>query len=183
MPTQRALGMVPIWVILPVLCLVMTIARADGSTKSAGSDQPQPKPVEKKIAFEMRDKPWSAVLEWLADQSGLPVVASSKPTGKFTFVPPKGGVKSFTLDEIFDILNESLIEQRLILIRRTASFTIVPADERIDPGPLPRFTIDDLENLPRTQLAQVCLPIRAIPPSDAVTEVKKSWVRLDKSQR
>ena len=84
----------------------------------------------------------------------------------------KGEVNSFTLDEIFDIVNESLIEQRLILIRRTASFTIVPADERIDLGPLPRSTIDELENLPRT-LTEVCLPIRAIPPSDAVTEVKK----------
>lgn len=163
MPTRRALGMVAICVIAPVLCIVMGITRAGGSTKPPGSDEPQAKPAQKKIAFEMRDKPWSGVLEWLADQSGLPVVASSKPTGKFTFVPPKGGVNSFTLDEIFDILNESLIEQRLILIRRTASFTIVPAGERIDPGPLPRSTIDELENLPRTQLTEVCLPIRAIP--------------------
>ena len=48
---------------------------------------------EKKIAFEMRDKPWigekGSVLEWLGDQSGMPVSTSSaKPTGTLTYINP-----------------------------------------------------------------------------------------------
>src|SRR5262249_33562372 len=29
---------------------------------------------QEKVAFEMRDKPWSQVLEWLTDKTGLPVI-------------------------------------------------------------------------------------------------------------
>src|SRR5438093_10917842 len=46
-----------------------------------GQDTPKPpaaasqaaKPQEKTVAFEMRDKPWPQILEWLYERSGLPV--------------------------------------------------------------------------------------------------------------
>src|SRR5438105_601475 len=63
-----------------------------------------PKTPLKTVSFEMRDKPWSSVLEWLSDQSGLPVVSSDKPQGTFTFVSPKG--KTYTIPEVIDILNQ-----------------------------------------------------------------------------
>src|SRR5215471_3854428 len=91
------------------------------------SDSPQAaKPAPKKVAFEMRDKPWSAVLEWLADQTGLQVNLTDKPTGTLTFIAPRTGPREFTIPQIIDILNENLINQKFILIRREASFTIVP---------------------------------------------------------
>ena len=42
----------------------------------------------KTVKFEVRDKPWDYVFEWLSDQTGLPVMMSSdnKPTGKFTYI-------------------------------------------------------------------------------------------------
>src|SRR5262245_25554402 len=53
-------------------------------TKPAEAGKPV-KAGEKTFAFEMRDKPWTSVLEWLRDQTGVAVISISKPTGTFTF--------------------------------------------------------------------------------------------------
>ena len=47
--------------------------------KSADKSE-TPKPGEKRYAFEMRDRPWSQVLEWYAELLGLAYIGTSKPT-------------------------------------------------------------------------------------------------------
>src|SRR5262249_21216282 len=81
----------------------------------------------KKVKFEMRDKPWSQVFEWLSDQTGLPVMWSNdnKLTGTFTFIPPGNGRKEYTIPQVIDILNQSLEQQRHLLLRRGANFFVV----------------------------------------------------------
>src|SRR5437016_11623977 len=44
---------------------------------------------EKRVKFEMRNTPWDKVLEFLADNSGLPINAPNKPTGTYNFITPK----------------------------------------------------------------------------------------------
>src|SRR5438132_131851 len=57
---------------------------SDGPVKSTdklSTDKPAEKIDEKPLptyAFEMRDKPWGAVFEWLTDQTGIPVVTNYK---------------------------------------------------------------------------------------------------------
>src|SRR5947208_6564013 len=67
--------------------------------------EPANKPAEKKVRFEFRDKRWGDVLEWLSEQTGLPVMAVNKPTGTFTFVAPKvnGVTREYTIPEVIDI--------------------------------------------------------------------------------
>jgi type II secretion system protein D len=125
----------------------------------------------KTVAFEMRDKPWSSVLEWLSDQTGLPVITSYKPTGTFSFIDPKK--KEYTIPEIIDILNEGLLEKKFVLIRRERSFTIVPADEKIPPDYLPRIRLEDLEGHGNTEIAQIVLPLTSLVAEDLQPEVKK----------
>src|SRR5262245_8620765 len=48
-----------------------------------------PKPPQKTVQFEMRDKPWQSVLEWLADQTGMQVISVYKPVGTLTYIAPK----------------------------------------------------------------------------------------------
>src|SRR5262249_55361139 len=78
-----------------------------------------PASADKTFKFSMSSKPWSQVFEWLADHSGLPVLADSKPTGTFTFTSPKD--KQYTLAEILDVINEGLLsnsqKQKHLLIR------------------------------------------------------------------
>src|SRR5437764_15230685 len=71
--------------VLPFLCL----AQGPGGEKTKG---------EKLLTFEMRDKPWSAVLEWLTDQTGLPFASVIKPTGTFNVITPKN--QKYTLPEV-----------------------------------------------------------------------------------
>jgi len=140
---------------------------------SSRADSPNREP-EKTVAFEMRDKPWGAVLEWLADQSGLPVSTIHKPTGTFTFIAPKSlSERRYTISQVIDILNEALVNQKYILIRRNQSFTIVPSDEKIDPAILPQLNVEDLDYRGKSELAQVVLPLKSLVAEDLAPEVKK----------
>src|SRR5207244_561609 len=59
--------------------------------RASGSATTPARTAQKKVKFEMRDKPWRDVLEWLADISGLQVIATIKPTGTLTFIAPRNG--------------------------------------------------------------------------------------------
>src|SRR5262249_55907670 len=145
-------------------------------------------PEQHSYAFEMRDKPWAQVLEWYADVSGLPFVGSLKPTGTFTFVSPRPG-RRYTLAEITDVLNEALMSQKFILVRHRASFTVLPADERVGPALLPQVPLAELEKRGRTELVRVMLPLKTLSAEDLAPEVRKllgpfgEVVVLDKSNQ
>ena len=76
-----------------------------------------------------------------------------------TIVPPKD--RKFTLGEITDLINESLMAQKFILIRRETSFLFHPADERVDPTLVPRIEMRELKTRGKTELVQVVIPVPA----------------------
>ena len=94
----------------------------------------------------------TTALEWLADHSGLEVVTTQKPTGTVSVIAPKGKVKKYTIPQVIDILNEQLLPQKLLLVRRTNSFTILSTAGPIDSALLPRIEVGDLPNRGETEL-------------------------------
>jgi hypothetical protein len=132
----------------------------------------KPEPNDKTYAFELRDKSWASVLQWYSDITGLPYVGTYKPKGTVNFMPPKGK-RQYTLTEITDLLNELLLAQKYILIRRDHSFTLLAADEKIDPSLLPRVRPDDLTRRAKTELVTVLLPLARLNAEDIGPEVKK----------
>jgi RNA polymerase sigma factor (sigma-70 family) len=138
-----------------------------------------PRAQEKRFAFEVRNKPWSQVFEWLSNQTGLPVIAPSVPTGTFTFIPPGAAQakKTYALRDIIDFVNEGLLAnagaQKFILICRPASFNLLPADEKIDPTLLPEIAPDALEKRGQTELVRVMLPLTSLSAKDIAPDVKK----------
>jgi hypothetical protein len=140
---------------------------ADGKKEAVEPPQPE----EKRYAFEMNAVPWAEVFKWYSEQSGLPFVGESRPTGTFTFNPPKG--KRYTLEEITDILNESLLDKKYILVRRAATFTVLPADEKIDPTLLPRVRPEDLGKRGRTELVTTVLQLTKLNAKELAPDVKK----------
>jgi hypothetical protein len=118
-----------------------------------------PKVEEKTYTFLMRDAPWATVFQWYADASGLTFTGSFKPTGTFTFAPPHGPAKKYTLEYITDVISEALLSQKCLLIRRDTTFTVLPGDEKIDPILVPRVRLDDLDKRGRTELVSVVLPV------------------------
>jgi type II secretory pathway component GspD/PulD (secretin) len=122
------------------------------------------------MAVAFQNKPWKAVLEWLTEQSRLPVIAQQVPTGTFTLVAPPG--KSYTLAEVIDLMNEAL-SPRFRLHRGPASLVLLPGDERPDPTLVATVRPDELAALGRTEVVRVVLPLRGLHAKDLAPEVKK----------
>jgi hypothetical protein len=163
------------WLILSVVGIGVSdpTAYGQGSAQAPRARTTEARPAQKLMALEMREQPWGRVLEWLADQTGLPVTSDFKPTGTFTFLAPKGSTQQYTIPQVIDILNEGLISQKFLLIRRERSFTIVPADEKIDPALLPRLRPQELDERGNTELASMVLSLGSTVAEDAAKEVKE----------
>src|SRR5207245_220467 len=105
--------------------------------------------------------PWQKVIEWFSDTTGLAFAGVFKPTGTFNFTPPKvnGGVRKYTIPEIVDIINEALeaqaSTQKYVLIRKTQTFTFIPADEKVDPSNAATVSPEDLPKYGRTEIVKV----------------------------
>ena len=111
--------------------------------QAPGDKPPPPKEVkevkpasDKLITFTVAGLPWPKVFEWLSDQTGMQVLFApgvKDPGGldSASIITPKG--RQYTLPQLIDVLNEALIVQKHIMIRRDTSFVIYPADKRI-PG-------------------------------------------------
>jgi RNA polymerase sigma factor (sigma-70 family) len=161
----------------PVSCQPGSMPEAKGEPPSKEEPPPKadkaepPKAEEKRYSFEMREQPWIKVLEWYTEISGLPYIGISKPTGACTFIPPKD--KKYTVAEITDILNEALNAQNYILLRRDASFTVLPADEKIDPTFVPRVRLDDLDKRGKSELVSVVIPLTVLNAREIGPDVKK----------
>lgn len=127
--------------LLSIGIITLTAWGQEGPAKQAPARE-----VQKTFAFEFRDTPWDKILDWLADNSGgLPVVSSIKPQGTFNFVSPPG--KKYTLPQIIDILNRSLLANKIIILRNNTNFTVVSNEDAltIDTTILPNITVDELD--------------------------------------
>ena len=150
----------------------VTLAQAPAAAKDARAASP-----EKRLPFEMREKPWKEVFGWLSDQTGLPVIASKKAAGTFTFVPPHGADKQprqYTIREICDFLNEGLAgtgTEQFVLIRRQNAFVLVPLSE--PQGPLPRVSLDELQRRGKTEVVFVILPLHSLVAEDFRPQLQK----------
>ncbi len=98
--------------------------------------KPDDKMSKKEYEFKSAEMPWKDALDWVRDLSGKPFILNdNKPTGSFSFNGPKG-VK-YSVRDIIDILNEALQPQKMYLIDRGATFTIIAADQKPDPANVP----------------------------------------------
>ncbi len=154
-----------------------TLTSAFGQTPAAGAPAAAAaKTPQKKIKLELRDRQWKSVIETIAEQAGLPLSAKSFPTGTFNLITPKTGSNEYTLPDLIDIINEALTTEKnaqYLLIRRSASLILVPADEEIDPAILPRLTVNELDDRGSTELVNVVLQLNALVAEDVAAAVRK----------
>ena len=126
---------------------------------------------EKTVTVNFKNAPWEVVLDWFATESGLTPIYTVHPTGSVTLQPPKD--RKFTMGEVVDLLNEAMIGQKFILIRRQVSFTIHPSDEKLDTSHVPRIELSELSRRGKTELVQVLLPLKSLAVEDTMPEVQK----------
>lgn len=167
-----------ICVLASSLCAALVTMTAWGQEGPAKTAPVQP--AQKTFAFEFRDTPWEKVLDWLADNSGnMPVISSTKPLGTFNFVSPGG--KKYTLPQIIDILNSSLLSQKIIIVRNTSNYTVISNDEAatIDTTILPNINVEDLEveksadqqHYGKSELCQVTFTLNGLTVDEAETNL------------
>jgi hypothetical protein len=121
-----------------------------------------------KVAFD--NTPWRKVFEWLTELTGKPVITNFQPTGPLTFQGPPG--KEYTIPEVIDIINEGLLPYKFQMIQRPRSFSLVPADEKINPVVLYRVRLPDLAKHGKTELVSLTLPLMGLEAGDIVPVVE-----------
>src|SRR5207253_436923 len=124
--------------------------------------------ANKLVNFEMRDKPWKNVLEWLCNETGMPIIANAIPTGSFTFYGNPN--QTYRIPQIIDFLNDALTEKKYVIIRRQAVISVVPADQQIDPAYVPRITVEQLKNYGSTEIVQVIVQLKTTNADDLAPE-------------
>jgi type II secretory pathway component GspD/PulD (secretin) len=144
--------------------LVLSPLAAQGPARRA-------KAKDDSLTFEMRSMPWATVFEWLSDRTGLPVISTLKPPkGSLNIISPK---QKYSLAQVMDIINSSLLEQKLVLIHGPKAFTLVPSDRKIRPGLVPRVSTRDLDKRGKTEVVSVVLKMGEIPVEDVEKDVQK----------
>ena len=71
----------------------------------------------------------------------------------WTSSPPQG--KKYTLSELIDVINERLIIQKHVMIRKDAAFVVYPADRQIPSSEVARIVIADLNKRGRTEVVSI----------------------------
>ncbi|MDB5307519.1 MAG: hypothetical protein JWO38_1721, partial [Gemmataceae bacterium] len=156
------------------------VAAPGPSGQKADDPKKAEAPPEKTVSPNFDGAGWEAVLDWYAKETGLILVTSVKPTGNVTIKPGKD--RKFTLGEVTDLLNEVLIPQKFIIIRYTNTFTVWPADEKIDTTRLPRITVADLPARGTSELV-VCIigPLKTLSAAEALPELEKMMTPFGKA--
>src|SRR5262245_44675562 len=167
-----------VWVWLAATAVLATAAVSIDALPPDPDPPPRPAAAleQKTVKFEFRDARWTDVLDWFQKETQLPFISPYKPTGSFNFIPaklPNGQTREYTIPDVIDILNEALLLQKFILIRREASFMVIPADERIDPAWLPRITVEDLPRRGKTEIVSVVKQLNNLNAFDWANEVRK----------
>jgi hypothetical protein len=125
----------------------------------------------KRLAISLQNQPWKKVLEWLADETRLPIVAPLIPAGTFTCAAPAG--VSYTLPEVIDLMNEALMPTKCRLHRGPASILLLEADERLDPALVPTVSAEELARRGRTELIRVVVSLKALKAQQVIPELKR----------
>jgi type II secretion system protein D len=138
-----------------------------------GAATAPPAAPEKTVTVMFDRADWESVLSWFATESGLTPIYNVKPTGSVTLKSPKG--RGLTMGEVVDLLNDAMMQQKFILVRRRVSFTILPVDEKVDGSAIPRIELEELPKRGTTELVQVLLPLKTLSVEDTAPEVKQ-WL-------
>ncbi|HYH68266.1 MAG TPA: hypothetical protein VD866_26470, partial [Urbifossiella sp.] len=150
----------------------------------AATPMPAPAPKaepEKTVSISFTAQDWQTVLDWYGKETGLILVTTVRPTGSVTIVPP-GPSRKFTLGEVTDLLNEAMIPQKFMIIRRQASFYIQPADEKIDPTLLQRVEHSELARRGKTEIVLCNVgPFKGISASDVMNDVNQMLTPFGKA--
>ena len=127
-----------------------------------GEKKPDPADAKTEKLYDVKydNTEWSKVFEQLEKETGLMYITKDKPTGSVTLKPPAG--KKYTLGELIDLLNERLELDKFVILRKSMSFSTVPADVNIAKDykqHVQTVTADELFKRGKTEIVQMIMPL------------------------
>ena len=122
---------------------------------------------EGKISFSFKGQPWPSVLEWLADVSHMSLQWEEAPAG-YLDLTTRG---KYTVDEVRDLLNSVLLAKGFTLLRN-GEVLIVANLKKLDPGFVPRVSVDELDQRGNYEPVKVFFDLDWLVAENAVEEVK-----------
>lgn len=134
---------------------------------------PLPASKDATVSFVFDEKPWKSVLEWFAKESGLVFYSTSggMPQGSLTLKTDPS--RKYTISQVVDMLNEALAPQNYIIVRRSQTFTVLPADAKLPKDLLPKITLEELQKKGDTELVEVTYTLKFTSPDEIVTQLQK----------
>ncbi len=120
----------------------------------------------KRVALDIRAKPWPHVLRWFAQVAQMQIITKGEQPDtvvNFYSVDKDGKPREYSLSETFDILNEMLMaEYGYLLIRGERALALLSVDEDIPAELIPRVTLEELKSprRARTEVVEVIFTLR-----------------------
>lgn len=120
-----------------------------------------------RVRVNFRNQPWPKIMEWLADISGMSLDWRELPGDYLNLVTRE----SYTVEEMRDLINQHLFHRGFTMIRRGEVLMVVNL-EKVDPGLVPRVSLEDLDRLPDFDFVRVSFALDWILADKAAEEFK-----------
>ncbi|MCA9178883.1 MAG: hypothetical protein KDB14_30680 [Planctomycetales bacterium] len=157
----------------PAVAATETPAEATETTdKPSEGKQEEPKAgakEEAKLVFNFAETPWTDVIDWLSQETGLAKQATTYPDGAFTY---SGDQRAYTISEAMDRINSVLLTKGYLLVRRYNMLMLINREE-LPPDLVELIKEERLnENLGTFELYRCVFQLSKIAPGDIETDVK-----------
>ncbi len=121
---------------------------AAGATDAAPSDNASIPVEEVRLVLNFQGVPWPEAIKWLAEQADLSVQMDTVPPGTFSY---RDRARSYSLPEVIDIMNASMLNTGFILMRQGRMLRVVNFEEQDIAGEYINETADlvDAQELAR----------------------------------
>lgn len=136
---------------------------------SDDKDTPAAAMVDGKLRFAFRYQPWSDVLDWFAENANLSLHANEIPSGTCNYTDPD----LYTPDQALDRINELMIAQGFILIRKKRSLYCWPLEKPIPTSLVPQVTVEELDARGENEMVTVHLSLKRLLADEAGKQIEK----------
>lgn len=131
------------------------IVRSSEPTASAAADRPVLKPdAQGRMAFQFQGQKWPAVLQWLADWSGMSLDWQELP-GDYLNLTTR---RKYTAREARDMINRHLLARGYTMLVQGEVLSVVKLD-KIDPAMVPRAAPEELDQRDPHEFVKVSFPL------------------------
>ncbi|TWT94208.1 type II secretion system protein GspD [Neorhodopirellula pilleata] len=117
--------------------------------------------------FNFNQAPWGAVLQEFARMMDYSLTMQKEPSGQFTYYDSR----YYTIQQAIDILNDHLVPQGSILVRKGDRLIVLDTQQPINDQHVPFIPVNQIESLGRSEIAGAAIPVNGMDVRLAMEEV------------